>query len=76
MNVLLHLVVAVVLIAVFILIRILTEKALIRQRLQGGEGCSDSGCHGGCHGQDDANSRTGGEKTIEPMNRSAHHAPR
>lgn len=76
MNMLLHLAVAVALIAVFMLVRLLTEKTLMRQRLQSGEGCSNSGCFGACHEQEGVNRSTGDQKTIEPTNRSAHHAPR
>jgi len=76
MNALLHLVVAVALIAIFMLVRVLTEKTLLRQRLQSGEGCRKSGCFGACHEQDGVKSNTGDQETIEPTNRSAHHAPR
>jgi len=76
MNMLLQLAIAGALIAVFMLVRLLTEKTLMRQRLQSGEGCRKSGCFGACHEQDDVNRNTSDQQTIEPTNRSAHHAPR
>jgi len=77
MNVLAHLVITALLVAALIILRVLTERGVTRQRLRSGLACDESTCFGGCHARDgDSARRPGQEKSIESIHRSADHAPR
>lgn len=77
MTVLAKLLTAAVLIAAFMLLRIVAGRSVLRQRLRAGQSCAESSCSGGCRGDDgDAADDQSREVTSGPTKRRANHASR